>query len=82
MTGAESWRRARECEQKIRRDGMDECENFKPASSPPELSQWNIEDLEEYITRLKAEIDRAEQAISQKRSVGAEADALFRPSQI
>lgn len=60
---------------------MDEWENFKPASSPPELSQWNIEDLEEYITRLKAEIDRAELAISQKRSVGAEADALFRSSQ-
>ncbi|WP_372743521.1 DUF1192 domain-containing protein [Nisaea acidiphila] len=43
-----------------------------------DLSTWNIEDLEEYIENMKAEIVRAEAAIAEKQSVSSAAESLFK----
>ena len=38
---------------------------------PVDLSTWNIEDLRDYIENMKAEIQRAEAMIAEKRSVSS-----------
>ncbi len=57
---------------------MDEMDDLKSQTNPKEFTSWNIEDLEEYIVRLKAEIKDVEAVISEKRSVSSAADALFK----
>jgi uncharacterized small protein (DUF1192 family) len=47
-------------------------------SKPPDLANWSVEELEAYITRLQAEIERAKVAIEARRSVRGTAEALFR----
>ena len=43
-----------------------------------DLSTWNIEDLQEYIENMKAEIQRVEAAIAEKQSVSSAAESLFK----
>lgn len=43
-----------------------------------DLSGLSIEDLEEYVEDLKAEIDRVNETIESKRAVQGEAAALFK----
>lgn len=50
----------------------------KKLFEPPVLDTLSITELEGYITDLKGEISRTEQAISAKRNVRAGADSLFR----
>ena len=57
---------------------MDEMDDLKSQTNPKEFTSWNIEDLEEYVVRLKAEIKDVEAVISEKRSVSSAADALFK----
>ena len=45
---------------------------------PVDLSTWNIEDLRDYIENMKAEIQRAEAMIAEKKSVSSAADSLFK----
>ncbi|WP_420406201.1 DUF1192 domain-containing protein [Nisaea sp.] len=45
---------------------------------PPDLSKWNIEDLEAYIENMREEIARVEATIAEKRSVSSVAESLFR----
>jgi len=59
---------------------MDEFEELKPPHADKKLESWNISDLEAYITRLKAEIVKAEEAITQKNAVNQAAQALFSSS--
>ena len=57
---------------------MNEMDDLKSQFSPKEFVSWNIEDLETYIVRLKAEIKDVEAVISGKKSVSSAADALFK----
>ena len=60
--------------------GMD-IEDLEPRNAvakPKDLSGWNIEDLEEYVERMRLEIARAEAMIHSKHNVSSAADALFK----
>ena len=57
---------------------QDEFEELRPLNVPRQLTEWNLEDLEEYINNLEAEIVRCRQVIEQKKSVSSAADALFK----
>jgi uncharacterized small protein (DUF1192 family) len=57
---------------------QNEFEESRPVNVPRQLTEWNLEDLEEYITNLEAEIVRCRQVIEQKKSVSSAADALFK----
>ena len=57
---------------------QDEFDGLHPAHVPRPLTEWNLQDLEEYITNLEAEIARCRQVIEQKKSVSSAADALFK----
>ncbi len=55
----------------------EELEAMKPAGAGPEMERWNVEDLQDYIDRMRAEITRVEAIIASKDSVNAAAAALF-----
>ena len=57
---------------------QNEFEESRPVNVPRQLTEWNLEDLEEYITNLEAEIVRCRQVIEQKKSASSAADALFK----
>lgn len=56
----------------------DEFDGLRAGKVPADMQSWNIEDLEDYITRLKAEITRAEAKIAEKKAVGDAAASLFK----
>ena len=56
----------------------DEIEKLKPSGRPADMERWNVEDLNAYRDRLKAEIDRIDAVLSGKQSVRAVADDLFK----
>ena len=51
---------------------------MKSQARPKEFAEWNVEDLEDYIGRLKAEIQKVEAVIADKKSVSSAAEALFK----
>jgi uncharacterized small protein (DUF1192 family) len=55
----------------------EELDRLKPAGLPSDKEHWNIEDLNDYITALKAEIGNVEQIVSEKIKVQMAADSLF-----
>ena len=55
-------------------DDLPQRASFKP----PDLTSWSVEELEAYITRLHAEIERARAAIAARQSVRGAAEALFK----
>ena len=55
----------------------DELERLKPGAMPTDMQSWNIEDLQAYIDRMKAEISTVEALIAQKNKVQSAAAALF-----
>ena len=55
----------------------DEIERLKPGAMPADMQSWNIEDLQTYIDRMKAEIFKVEALIAQKNKVQSDAAALF-----
>ncbi len=55
----------------------EELDAMKSAGLPAEMERWNVEDLEDYIDRMRAEITRVEAIIAGKDSVNAAAAALF-----
>lgn len=55
----------------------DELDAMKPAGMPTEMERWNVEDLQDYIDRMRAEIARVEAIIAGKDTVTAAAAALF-----
>ena len=57
---------------------MDELDDMKSQASPKAFIEWNVEDLEDYIGRLKAEIQKVEAVIADKKSVSSAAEALFK----
>ena len=56
----------------------DELEAMKPAGAGAEMERWNVEDLQAYIDKMKAEIARVETILEGKGSVTAAAAALFK----
>lgn len=56
----------------------DELEPRKVKPAPKNLDVMAVEELEDYIADLEAEIARARQAIAAKQSVRAGAEALFK----
>ena len=56
----------------------DELEPRKPIEKPEDMERLSIEELEEYIATLQAEIERAREAIAQKGDHRSEADKFFR----
>ena len=56
----------------------DELDKLKPLGLPVDKEHWNIEDLNTYITALKAEIGNVEQIVIEKTEVQMAANALFR----
>ena len=56
----------------------DELDALRAGQIPADLQSWNIEDLQAYIERLKAEIARAEAKIKDKKAVGDAAASLFK----
>ena len=57
---------------------MDELDDMKSQACLKEFAEWNVEDLEDYIGRLKAEIQKVEAVIVDKKSVSSAAEALFK----
>ena len=57
----------------------DELDRLKPVGLPANKEHWNIEDLNAYITALKAEIGNVEQIVGEKTKVQMAANALFTP---
>ena len=55
----------------------DELDALRPPGSAPEMERWNREDLEAYISTMKAEISKVERILASKAGVNAEAAALF-----
>ena len=55
----------------------DELDQLKPLGLPANKEHWNIEDLNAYITILKAEIGNVEKIVSEKTNVQMAANALF-----
>ena len=55
----------------------EELDQLKPAGLPANKEHWNIEDLNAYITALKAEVVNIEQIVSEKTKVQMAANALF-----
>ena len=45
---------------------------------PPDLATWSVEEVEAYIVRLQAEIERAKAAIKAKQSIRGAAESLFK----
>ena len=56
----------------------DEIDKLKQVGLPVDKEHWNIEDLNAYITALKAEIGQVEQIVNEKTKVQVAANALFR----
>jgi uncharacterized small protein (DUF1192 family) len=57
---------------------LEELEPGKRPKKPRDLSTWNIEDLEDYIQAMEAEIIRAREMIGRKKGVADAANALFK----
>ena len=58
-----------------------DTDDLEPVKKPPvqkDLSRMSIGDLNEYIAELKAEIARAEAAISRKQHARKGADSFFK----
>lgn len=58
-----------------------DLEDLEPRKKPvalKDLSGWSVADLNAYIERLQAEIERARAVIQSKQSHRAGAEALFR----
>lgn len=56
----------------------EEFEGLKPSFAPKTLENWNIEDLEAYIEKLEAEIQRVKSALETKTAVADAAKGLFK----
>lgn len=56
----------------------DEFKGLRPRNLPHDLQSWNLADLTDYITSLKAEIARVEAKIDEKKAVGNAAASLFK----
>ena len=57
---------------------FEDLEPQKGELKPKDLTNWNIEELEQYIANMKLEIARVETVIKNKRRVSKDAGSLFK----
>ena len=57
---------------------MDELEELKPQKNTIEMERWNVSDLEEYINKLKKEIEKVKDILSKKKNVSDSVKGLFK----
>ena len=57
---------------------FEDLEPHKQPAKPRDLSSWSVEDLNEYIANLQAEIARTQKMIASKQGHRAAADAFFK----
>jgi len=57
---------------------LDDLEPRKQPAKPRDLTMLSIEELETYIARMEAEIERVRAAIAAKRAQRGAADAFFK----
>ncbi len=57
---------------------LEDLDPRKKPSKPKDLTPYSVEELNEYIAQLEAEIERARAAIAAKQAHRAGADALFK----
>jgi len=57
---------------------LDDLDPKQKKAQPKNLDAMNVEDLQEYIAVLKAEIARVEDKLKSKQSHAAAADAFFK----
>ena len=57
---------------------LEDLEPKKQHNKPRDLTDWNIEDLQAYITNMKLEIRRAEGVIKIKQKISLDGDLLFK----
>jgi uncharacterized small protein (DUF1192 family) len=50
----------------------------RAGAKPPDLATWSVEEVEGYIARLQAEIERARAAITAKQAVRGAAESVFK----
>ena len=58
-----------------------DLDDLEPRNRPPQkknLEVMSLEELEEYVAELKAEIERTEAEIARKRDHRSSADSLFK----
>ena len=57
---------------------FEDLEPQKRELKPKDLTNWNIEELEQYIANMKLEIARVETVIKNKGRVSKDAGSLFK----
>ncbi len=57
---------------------LEDLDPRKKPSKPKDLTPYSVEELNEYIAQLEAEIEHAHAAIAAKQAHRAGADALFK----
>ena len=57
---------------------FEDLEPQKRELKPKDLTNWNIEELEQYIANMKLEITRVETVIENKKRVSIDAGSLFK----
>ena len=57
---------------------FEDLEPQKDELKPKDLTNWNIEELEQYIANMKLEIARVETVIENKKRVSKDAGNLFK----
>lgn len=57
---------------------FEDLEPQKVELKPKDLTNWNIEELEQYVANMKLEIARVETVIENKKRVSKDAGNLFK----
>ena len=57
---------------------FEDLEPQKRELKPKDLTNWNIEELEQYVANMKLEIARVETVIENKKRVSKDAGNLFK----
>lgn len=57
---------------------FEDLEPQKGKLKPKDLTNWNIEELEQYVANMKLEIARVETVIENKKRVSKDAGNLFK----
>ena len=57
---------------------FEDLEPQKGKLKPKDLTNWNIEELEQYVANMKLEIARVETVIENKKRVSRDAGSLFK----
>ena len=57
---------------------FEDLEPQKGELKPKDLTNWNIEELEQYVANMKLEIARVETVIENKKRISKDAGSLFK----